>query len=594
MGVLQVRAGVAGGLHHPGHVEDVVLVQPGGQVGVLDRGHRDRRRGLLLRGVQQGVEGDRRALPGGELLAVGPEHLPERDVLGAYVVGQEAGQPGDGEDLVEVEGLRGSDDVDDPVGVQVADAVPDRGQVGGGVAVAAVGLAHDHRRVEPLDEDAQRAVVDHRDAGLLELGDDRGQVVVVDRLPGQVGVGEQHAEPRVRGVEAGLGDLQQLLPDLPGLRIAGLQRDHPAAGGGGELRVGLEARVGPLVDRLGAPARSRSRTSMPSSQDLLDQHAELGAPVADVVLRDHPMTDRRQHPVQAVADDRRAQVAHMHLLGHVGRGVVDHHRLRVVGRHDAERRVGELVGHRFGQHLGAQPEVEKAGPGDLRRLAQVGDLQPGHDLGRPLARRRPSALARRSATLDWKWPNWGLVAGRSSGSTPVTASIRALSSDGKGGHSRPLFHRSRLAPRAPVAPPLLARRPELLGLDRACRSGGTADPAARTRTPVGSAAGHRWSTALLASGWRTAAAGRAAPPGAGWHLADRGTRVDALQEEQLGPVEGADPGQVALVQQGFADAALGLGGDPAYRLVEVPVRAEQVGPEMTDDAVLRPRSEPAR
>ena len=52
----------------------------------------------------------------------------------------------------------------------------------------------------------------------------------------------------------------------------------------------------------------------------------------------------------------------------------------------------------------------------------------------------PSLLARRSATLDWKWPNWGLVAGRSSGSMPATASIRALSSDGREGTSRPLFH----------------------------------------------------------------------------------------------------------------------------------------------------------
>ena len=105
--VLQVRAGVAGGLHHPGDVEDVVLVQPGGQVGVLDRGQGDRRRGLLLGRVQQGVQGDRRALAGLERLAVGAQHHAERDVLGAYVVGQEAGQPGDGEHLVEVVGLPG-------------------------------------------------------------------------------------------------------------------------------------------------------------------------------------------------------------------------------------------------------------------------------------------------------------------------------------------------------------------------------------------------------------------------------------------------------------------------------------------------------
>ena len=42
----------------------------------------------------------------------------------------------------------------------------------------------------------------------------------------------------------------------------------------------------------------------------------------------------------------------------------------------------------------------------------------------------PSDLARRKATLDWKWPNCGLVAARSSGSVPATAATRELSSEG--------------------------------------------------------------------------------------------------------------------------------------------------------------------
>ena len=42
---------------------------------------------------------------------------------------------------------------------------------------------------------------------------------------------------------------------------------------------------------------------------------------------------------QRVADDRGAQVPDVHLLGHVGRGVVDRDDLRLLGRH-AEPRVG--------------------------------------------------------------------------------------------------------------------------------------------------------------------------------------------------------------------------------------------------------------
>ena len=48
MRILQIGPGIARGLNHPADVEDVILVQSIGQIGVLDRGQRDRRRRLLL------------------------------------------------------------------------------------------------------------------------------------------------------------------------------------------------------------------------------------------------------------------------------------------------------------------------------------------------------------------------------------------------------------------------------------------------------------------------------------------------------------------------------------------------------------------
>ena len=54
-------------------------------------------------------------------------------------------------------------------------------------------------------------------------------------------------------------------------------------------------------------------------QEVLDQHAERRAPVADVVLPDDGVTGEVEHAGQRVADDRRPQVADVHLLGHVGR-----------------------------------------------------------------------------------------------------------------------------------------------------------------------------------------------------------------------------------------------------------------------------------
>ena len=63
-------------------------------------------------------------------------------------------------------------------------------------------------------------------------------------------------------------------------------------------------------------------------------------------------------------------------------------------------------------------------------------------------------------------------------------------------------------------------------------------------------------------------------------------RVDAADEQRLDLVEVADPGQVALVDESDPDLLVGMVAQPAERLVEVPVRTEDVGPEVADQPVL--------
>jgi len=70
-------------------------------------------------------------------------------------------------------------------------------------------------------------------------------------------------------------------------------------------------------------------------------------------------------------------------------------------------------------------------------------------------------------------------------------------------------------------------------------------------------------------------------------LTDRGTRMYAVEEEQLRSIERAETCKVPLVQQRLANRAVGLSGDPPDCLVEVPVGSKQVGPEMPDNGVLR-------
>ena len=77
----------------------------------------------------------------------------------------------------------------------------------------------------------------------------------------------------------------------------------------------------------------------------------------------------------------------MHLLGHVRSRVVDHHNLRVGCLRYPDVRISELIGYCLSQDIGAQPEVEKAGPSDLGRLDEVGNLELGNEAGGNLTRR---------------------------------------------------------------------------------------------------------------------------------------------------------------------------------------------------------------
>src|SRR5215207_10889120 len=65
-----------------------------------------------------------------------------------------------------------------------------------------------------------------------------------------------------------------------------------------------------------------------------------------------------------------------------------------------------------------------------------------------------------------------------------------------------------------------------------------------------------------------------------------GPRRDAAQEAQLGLVDVADAGEVALVEQRLTDLAVQPGHQPSGCLGRIPVGAEKVGAEMPDELVL--------
>ena len=98
-----------------------------------------------------------------------------------------------------------------------------------------------------------------------------------------------------------------------------------------DQRVDQPIEPAELVDRLGCEGGFVDEMLV-----AVDDHAELGAPVAEVVVADRVVAEESQHAVEGVADHGRADVADVHRLGHVGRGVVDDDGPRLGGRRDAE------------------------------------------------------------------------------------------------------------------------------------------------------------------------------------------------------------------------------------------------------------------
>ena len=71
----------------------------------------------------------------------------------------------------------------------------------------------------------------------------------------------------------------------------------------------------------------------------IDDHPELRAPIADVVIADGLMSEELERAIDAVADDGRTNMADVHRLGDIRGRIVDDDRSRPVDRRDAESRV---------------------------------------------------------------------------------------------------------------------------------------------------------------------------------------------------------------------------------------------------------------
>ena len=118
----------------------------------------------------------------------------------------------------------------------------------------------------------------------------------------------------------------------------------------------------------------------------VDDLAELGAPVADVVVGDDVVAEMAGDPRQGVTENGAADVADVHRLGHVRRAEIDDDGLGLLHKEHAETLIHaqRVDGLREG---GIQDlEVNESGACDARGFAEVLHLQVGKDLGRDLTR----------------------------------------------------------------------------------------------------------------------------------------------------------------------------------------------------------------
>ncbi len=357
--VLQVRRGVAVEGEHAGPVEDVVLDAVAAELGVLQGADADVVTQHCLLGRRQlgtalghrspaAVDGlvdelderDRIAAATLQHLAIVAQHVAEVDVHGSCRRHQPTGHLGHLPHHREVLRLWGADDVDEQCRVQPLDTIDDARKVARGVVEPTAASLHDERQRLALTV----GVAGHpHHLGALALGEQARSVKplehgrhrrLVHRLAGEVVVGEQHAQLPVRLVEVLRALVHQREPQVGGLEVvARLQLHDAVAGASLELVALVELGAGFPVEHVEVGDLQVVDTVDPRDIDtrdideVLDEHAERCAPVADVVLADDLVTHELEQAHQAVADDRGAQVAGVHLLGHVGRRVVDHRAL---------------------------------------------------------------------------------------------------------------------------------------------------------------------------------------------------------------------------------------------------------------------------
>ena len=162
----------------------------------------------------------------------------------------------------------------------------------------------------------------------------------------------------------------------------------------GERLVAVELGPGRLVEAVRAGLEVVGlRGVSPDVEQVLDEHPERRAPVADVVLAHHVVAEVLQRAGQGVADDGGAQVRRR--ASPWPRWARSSRWGRPAAAAPVRRDAFPSCSTWEATHVGPDPQVDEAGTGDLRGLHDVVDVEGLHDLRRHVAGLGAQALGQR-------------------------------------------------------------------------------------------------------------------------------------------------------------------------------------------------------
>ena len=283
-------------------------------------------------------------------------------------------------------------DVNDSISPVLGGAIANGGQIRCGVVVAPIGLLNNQGQRVPVlihktvQEHAAGPRILHQQARRFQGAHHLRQQGVIERFSP---FRELDIEQVVDFLEFSPRLIAEQLPGAAAVGIAALQAHNLLARSLFEIlvlikplfRFLIERHQIAQVDRIGVGEGLRSHFPQ-----MGNQHPKLRAPIAHMVQPQHVVAQKLQNPGQHIANDRGAQMAHMHFLGNVGAGKVHQNALRLRYGVNAQS-IAPLTRSQLPQQVvGLEGQVNEARPRNGRGFAEILDCQGRHDRAGDLAR----------------------------------------------------------------------------------------------------------------------------------------------------------------------------------------------------------------